>query len=123
MMKILDSEELVVVEKIDKLMVDKVGEFLSFMVKQLVDHSDNVQVDVIPATYKVMVELHTNPEDVGQVVGRKGVVIGSIRNLMYAFAGKHGMQIDLQYITEQQNNDQARNSPEERLSFQVRDVR
>jgi predicted RNA-binding protein YlqC (UPF0109 family) len=49
------------------------------------------------------VELHTDASDVGQVIGRQGSVISSIRGLLSAYGGKHRIRVDLDYITEQKN--------------------
>jgi predicted RNA-binding protein YlqC (UPF0109 family) len=51
----------------------------------------------------VLVELHTDAADVGQVIGRQGGVIGSIRGILSAYGGKHRIRVDLDYVTEQKN--------------------
>lgn len=70
------------------------------VVKLFVDHPDDVQVNVIPAAYRLVAELHTNPEDVGQIVGKEGHLISSLRSMVVALAGKHRIQMNLDFITD-----------------------
>ena len=80
--------------------LDGLRELVSGIVKGIVDNPDSVEVAVVPASYRVLVELHTNAADVGQVIGRQGSVVESIRCLLSAFGGKHRIRIDLDYVTE-----------------------
>lgn len=73
------------------------------IVKLIVDHPDDVEVNIRPGKYRMAVELYTNPKDVGQVVGRSGHICSSIRSLLSALAGKSKMKIDLDYVTEEDN--------------------
>ena len=83
--------------------LDGLRDLLSSVVKGIVDDPESVEVVVVPASYRVLVELHTNAADVGQVIGRQGSVVESIRCLLSAFGGKHRIRIDLDYATEQKN--------------------
>ena len=83
--------------------LDGLRDLLSSVVKSIVDDPESVEVVVVPASYRVLVELHTNAADVGQVIGRQGSVVESIRCLLSAFGGKHRIRIDLDYATEQKN--------------------
>jgi len=70
-------------------------------VRRLVDHPEAVTVNVVPSSYRLLAELHTDPKDVGQVIGKNGHVITSIRSLVTAFGGKHRCRVELDYVTEQ----------------------
>lgn len=83
--------------------LDGLRDLLAAVVKGIVDDPESVEVVVVPASYRVLVELHTNAADVGQVIGRQGSVVESIRCLLSAFGGKHRIRIDLDYVTEQKN--------------------
>jgi predicted RNA-binding protein YlqC (UPF0109 family) len=83
--------------------LDGLRDLLSSVVKSIVDDPESVEVVVVPASYRVLVELHTNADDVGQVIGRQGSVVESIRCLLSAYGGKHRIRIDLDYATEQKN--------------------
>lgn len=73
------------------------------IVRHLVDHPEDVEINIRPAKYRYTVELYTNPKDVGQVVGRSGHLGASIRSLLSAVAGKNKIRVDLDYITEEDN--------------------
>lgn len=73
------------------------------IVRYLVDHPDDVHINIRKGEFRVGVELYTNPSDVGQVVGRNGYLGTSLRAFLSAIAGKHKVKIDLDYITEEDN--------------------
>lgn len=75
---------------------------------KVVDHPDGVHVNVIPGSYRMLIELHTDPADVGQVIGRQGTVISSIRTLLAALGGKHKIRCELEYVTESENDEKHR---------------
>lgn len=72
-------------------------------VKHFVDHPDNINVEVREGPYRLTAELYSHPGDVGQVVGRNGYLTTSLRALLAAVAGKHRINIDLDYVTEEDN--------------------
>lgn len=88
--------------RIDEKLLDAIKNIV-MVVRYFVDHPDDVQVNVRPGPYRVTVELYTNPEDVGQVVGRHGHLSSSLRSILAAVAGKHRIKIDLDYVTEEDN--------------------
>ncbi len=58
-------------------------EFLTFLVKNLVNHPDDVSVEEkIDSTGYILLELKVNPEDIGLIIGKAGKVIKSLRNLV-----------------------------------------
>jgi len=58
------------------------------IVRALVDHPDQVKVDEIEGTHSVVLELSVAPEDVGKVIGKKGIHADAIRRLVHAIGGK-----------------------------------
>lgn len=58
------------------------------IVKALVDHPDQVLVTQIEGTHSVVLELAVAPEDVGKVIGKKGIHADAIRRLVHAIGGK-----------------------------------
>jgi predicted RNA-binding protein YlqC (UPF0109 family) len=73
-------------------------------VREIVDHPDQVVVRVIPAGYNAIVQLETDPSDVGVVIGCEGHVISSLRSLLSVLAGKHRLKLVLEYKTEKDRN-------------------
>ncbi len=58
------------------------------IVKALVDHPERVHVTRIDGTQSVVLELAVAPEDVGKVIGKKGIHADAIRRLVHAIGGK-----------------------------------
>lgn len=58
------------------------------IVRALVDHPERVHVTQIDGTHSVVLELAVAPEDVGKVIGKKGVHADAIRRLVHAIGGK-----------------------------------
>tara|TARA_B100001094_G_scaffold322338_1_gene371520 strand:- start:4070 stop:4366 length:297 start_codon:yes stop_codon:yes gene_type:complete len=90
--------------KVNKDIVEGLKGLLKGVVESIVDEPSKVHINVVPAAYRLLAELHTDPDDVGQVIGRKGTVVGSIRTILAAFGGKHGIKVDLSYVTEREKD-------------------
>ena len=90
--------------KINREVIDSLKDVLTGMVTSIVDNPDKVEVNVVPASYRLLAELHTAGQDVGQVIGKNGHVVDSIRSILSAYGGKHGIKIDLDYVTEQEKS-------------------
>lgn len=94
-------------ERISADIVEAVKELVYINVKHIVDNPDDVRVVVPPSEgYQMTVALHTNPRDVGQVIGKKGHVVSSIRSLLSALSGKHDINIVFDFVTDQDNKRQ-----------------
>jgi predicted RNA-binding protein YlqC (UPF0109 family) len=94
-MRIDDSDH-----RIDDSVIDSIR-YVIFVTKHLVNNPEEVRVDIHRNGYTVVVSLETNPEDVGQVVGKNAYIITSIRSLLASIAGKNGIRIYMDYITEE----------------------
>ena len=70
-------------------------EFLEYLVKSLVDHPDDVKVDRKVDEMGVLLSLHVNPMDMGQVVGRQGATAKSIRSLLRIVGVKNNARVNL----------------------------
>ncbi|MFH0890717.1 MAG: KH domain-containing protein [Candidatus Liptonbacteria bacterium] len=70
-------------------------EFLEFLVKSLVDHPEDVQVNRTVDERGVLLSLKVNPADMGQVVGRKGATANAIRPLLRIVGRKNNAHINL----------------------------
>jgi len=83
--------------------VDELKGFVAAAVKLVVNHREQVVVEVVACSNRLIVELHTHPDDVGQVIGRNAHLISSLRSFVAAFQGKVGTHMDLDYVTETEN--------------------
>src|SRR5579864_2789216 len=70
-------------------------EFLEYLVKSLVDHPDDVKVDRKVDEMGVLLSLHVNPMDMGQVVGRQGATAKAIRSLLRIVGVKNNARVNL----------------------------
>jgi predicted RNA-binding protein YlqC (UPF0109 family) len=57
---------------------------LEFVAKQLVDHPDDVRIDVDEDPRETVLELHVNQEDLGKVIGKRGRTAKALRTLVKA---------------------------------------
>jgi len=89
----------VVEKRIGEEVLQAVKEVVGFY-RHIVDHPDDVKVEVRSGGYSILVVLHTNPQDVGQAIGRNAHLISSIRSLLSAISGKNNIQIVLDFVTE-----------------------
>jgi len=74
---------------------DKDKDFLEFIVKALVDHSDDVKVERKVDEMGVLLSLKVNPEDMGQIIGRQGATARAIRNLVRIVGLKNHARVNL----------------------------
>ena len=89
-------------KRISRETVDSLKSMLTGMITGIVDHPDEVEVTIVPGSYRILAELHTNPDDVGQVIGGRGFVVEAVRSMLAAFGGKNHVKVDLEYVTEQE---------------------
>ncbi len=57
-------------------------ETLAFLAKQLVDHPDDVEVNIVEDDRQVTLELSVNAEDLGKVIGRRGRTAKALRTIV-----------------------------------------
>jgi len=69
--------------------VDPIATFLKDLLLRLVDDPSAVEVKVVPGS-PTLYEATVAPDDIGQVVGREGRIVKSIRALVAAAAQKRG---------------------------------
>ena len=77
-------------------------QFIEYIVKELVGHTDDVIVERRIDEKGVLLELTVNPEDLGRAIGKRGVTAQSLRTLLRAL----GTKIDARYNLKIINNDQ-----------------
>lgn len=76
-------------------------QFVEYIVKSLVENGDDVVVDRIVDEKGVLLTLTVNPEDLGRVIGRRGVTAQSLRTLLRALGTKNSARYNLKIV----NND------------------
>ena len=76
-------------------------QFVEYIVKSLVEHPEDVVVDRIVDEKGVLLTLTVDPEDLGRVIGRRGVTAQSLRTLLRALGTINSARYNLKIV----NND------------------
>ena len=79
-------------------------QFVEYVVKSLVGNPDDVVVERIIDEKGVLLSLTVNPEDLGRVIGKRGVTAQSLRTLLRALGTKNDARYNLKIV----NNDEDR---------------
>ena len=79
-------------------------QFVEYIVKSLVGHPDDVAVERLIDEKGVLLTLTVNPEDLGRVIGKRGVTAQSLRTLLRALGTKNDARYNLKIV----NNDDER---------------
>ena len=76
----------------------EVKSLVEAIVKALVDHPDQVLVTEVEGTHSCVLELSVAPEDVGKVIGKKGIHADAIRRIVHAVGGKNKKRYVLEIL-------------------------
>ncbi len=79
-------------------------QFIEYIVKSLVNNPDDVTVDRVIDEKGVLLSLTVNPDDLGRVIGKRGVTAQSLRTLLRALGTKNDARYNLKIV----NNDEDR---------------
>lgn len=79
-------------------------QFIEYIVKSLVVHPEDVIVDRVIDEKGVLLKLTVNQEDLGRIIGKRGVTAQSLRALLRALGTKN----DARYNLKIENNDDGR---------------
>ncbi|MEI8315058.1 MAG: KH domain-containing protein [Verrucomicrobiota bacterium] len=72
--------------------------FIEYVVKELVDFPEQVDIREVDSEHGVMFEVRLNPSDIGKVIGKSGRTITAIRTLLTSAAVKNGKRVMLEII-------------------------
>lgn len=73
-------------------------DFLEYVVKSIVDHPDDVEVDRKVDEMGVLLSLKVNPEDMGEVIGRSGNTAKSLRTLLRIVGLRSNARVNLKIL-------------------------
>ena len=76
-------------------------QFIEYIVKSVVGNPDDVVVERIIDEKGVLLTLTVNPEDLGRVIGKRGITAQSLRTLLRALGTKNDARYNLKIV----NND------------------
>jgi len=79
-------------------------QFVEYIVKSLVGRPDDVVVERVIDEKGVLLTLTVHPDDLGRVIGKRGVTAQSLRTLLRALGTKNDARYNLKIV----NNDEDR---------------
>ena len=98
-------------------------QFIEYIVKSVVGHPDDVKIERRIDEKGVLLELLVNPEDLGRVIGKRGVTAQSLRTLLRALGTKNDARYNLKIIDTgypegkgPQSDDRAQKTPVEQAT-------
>ncbi|ERL05202.1 KH domain-containing protein [Mitsuokella sp. oral taxon 131] len=66
--------------------------------KSLVDHPEDVNVEVKGEDLEVVLELHVAEDDMGKVIGRQGRIARAIRTVVKAAATRENKKVSVEIV-------------------------
>ncbi len=75
-------------------------EFIEYIVKNLVDHPEKVQINEVGGSHTLIIELRAEKSDIGKIIGKKGKTINAIRTLLMSVASRNGLRVNLEILDE-----------------------
>ena len=69
-------------------------EALDHLVRGIVEHDDEVQVELITGRRGRTLQIHVHPDDLGKVIGRGGRTATALRTVISAVGGR-GIRVDV----------------------------
>lgn len=70
-------------------------EFVEYVIKSIVDRPEDVKSERTVDEMGVLITLHVNPADLGQVIGRQGQTAKSVRTLLRVVGAKNHARVNL----------------------------
>ncbi len=92
-------------------------EFVEFVVKQIVDKPEAVQVDRTVDEMGVLITLTVDPQDMGMVIGREGATAKAIRTLLRTVGARDNARVNLK-INEPEGSERRRHERSEQRESQ-----
>ncbi len=78
---------------------DIAGRVVDYVVKQIVDDADSVQVEVVDdGEDAIVAEVRTAKSDMGRVIGRRGRVARAIRTIAGAAGDEEGIDVQVEFL-------------------------
>lgn len=71
-------------------------ELVAHMARGIVDHGEDVDVEILAAGDDASLELHVHPDDLGHVIGKQGRTARSLRLALGAAAARRGRRAGLE---------------------------
>ncbi|SCA62599.1 UPF0109 protein CPn_0720/CP_0026/CPj0720/CpB0748 [Chlamydiales bacterium SCGC AG-110-P3] len=76
-------------------------EFVAYIVKNLVDNPDKVEIKEVGGSQTLILELSVEKSDIGKIIGKRGKTINAIRTLLMSVASRNGIRVNLEIIEDE----------------------
>ena len=73
-------------------------EFIAYLIKNLVDEPDAVDIQVIDGEQGTIVEIRVGSGDVAKIVGRQGRTIKALRTIAMTVGARFGRRVRLEVV-------------------------
>ncbi|HAT74173.1 MAG: hypothetical protein US30_C0015G0003 [Candidatus Moranbacteria bacterium GW2011_GWF2_36_839] len=70
-------------------------DFVEYVVKQIVNHPEDVKVDRKIDEMGVLITLDVNAEDMGMIIGREGATAKALRTLLRVIGARNNARVNL----------------------------
>lgn len=78
---------------------DIVENVVTYVVTQIVDDADSVQVEIVSdGDYAIVAEVRTAKSDMGRVIGRRGRVARAIRSVASVAGDEEGVSVEVDFL-------------------------
>jgi hypothetical protein len=78
---------------------DIVENVVTYVVTQIVDDADSVQVEIVPdGDDAIVAEVRTAKSDMGRVIGRRGRVARAIRSVASVAGDEEGVAVEVDFL-------------------------
>ena len=77
---------------------ERVLELISFVVINLVEHPDDVTVDVVRKQDRVVFQVRVHQDDLGKVIGKGGQTARALRTLLTAASAQTDQRVGLEIV-------------------------
>ena len=77
---------------------EKALDLMSYLAVNLVDHPDEVRIDLVQEDDRDVIRIKVHPEDQGQFIGKNGQTARAIRTLLAAINARHQQQYGLEIV-------------------------
>ncbi|GGH16876.1 putative RNA-binding protein YlqC (UPF0109 family) [Paenibacillus anaericanus] len=74
-------------------------QLVGVIAKALVDHPDDVRVEVVEKEHLIVYELTVHPDDVGKVIGKQGRIAKALRTVVASAAVKMDKRVTVDIMS------------------------
>ncbi|MEK8132024.1 KH domain-containing protein [Paenibacillus filicis] len=74
-------------------------DLVSVIARALVDHPEDVQVNIVEDDRSITFELSVHPADVGKVIGKQGRIAKALRTVVTSAAVKESKRVSVEIVS------------------------